>query len=179
MSALNTFRLHTLLHEARYFAGNPSVFLKSLNRRLCDLLPLGQFATMLYGVVNRQEDTFTYAASAAPSPLMGTAGRGDKRLQFFEGSGLPLGISKDAEYENRVVPLPANGFVFLYSDALTESVLADGTSLEDEGLMALVAKQKAVNESKTFVSDLVADFLSLMSSPPTDDLTAVCLIRKE
>src|SRR4051794_28977934 len=47
-AALNTFRLHTLMHELRFLSLEPARLLLELNARLVALLPVGRFATMFY-----------------------------------------------------------------------------------------------------------------------------------
>jgi DNA-binding response OmpR family regulator len=51
-AALNTFRLHALIHEHTALHGDPVGLLEMLNERLAAVLSPGQFATFLYVVVD-------------------------------------------------------------------------------------------------------------------------------
>ena len=175
MSALNTFRLHALLSEIRDHAADPAAYLTALNQRLTPLLPTGQFATMVYGVVDAEKDLFTYAAAGAPSPLFGQVG--GKEMEFTDASGVPLGIDAASQYRNRSIPLPPGGVVFLYSDALIESADASGAMMEDAALAELASRQLDAAEPAAFVKGVIDGFYGHAALPVTDDLTAVCLIR--
>jgi sigma-B regulation protein RsbU (phosphoserine phosphatase) len=174
-SALNTFRLHTLMDEANMPSGDPAEYLTVLNKKLTTLIPRGQFATMFYGIVNRKTDQLTYCAAASTSPIVGNVLQGD--FQFLEAIGTPLGISQKASYENRVIDFPPGSFLFLYSDALTETVGIDTPMLDEDGLGELLSQ--ALDPAQTqhpFVS-VLDSFGARVSRPLPDDLTAVWLAR--
>ena len=66
----NTFRLYAFLSDEQHDSRDPASYLQTLNARLVDLLPGGQFATMLYAIIDRARDRLDYAAAAAPHPLI-------------------------------------------------------------------------------------------------------------
>ena len=59
---------------------------------------------------------------------------GDEAPEFGDSSGLPVGILGSARYENRDLPLPLGGRLFLYSDGASELWTSDDTVLGEEGL---------------------------------------------
>ncbi|MEI8295957.1 MAG: SpoIIE family protein phosphatase, partial [Alphaproteobacteria bacterium] len=69
-AALNTFRLHTLIQDYQYCADDPDEFIDALNTRLIELMPVGQFATFLIGVIDFQNNVFEYTAAGATHPLV-------------------------------------------------------------------------------------------------------------
>lgn len=123
-AALNTFRLHTLLHEYTEDMADPSRLLERLNRRLSDLLTIGQYCTMFYGIIDRQQQTLTYATAAAPSPLI--LRMPDCHAEIVDGRGFPLGIHRKADYPQTVLPFHEGDALLLYSDALIETEDAQG-----------------------------------------------------
>lgn len=173
-SALNTFRLHTLMDIAEIPAGDPAKYLQTLNEKLIKLIPRGQFATMFYGIVDVKSNSLTYSAAASPSPIVGTS----DGFELYETSGMPLGISTRACYENRVVDFPSGSFLFLYSDALTETVGIDTPMLDEDGLFELVNQAlKGAMEKHPF-GHILDEFGDRVARPLPDDLTAVWLARK-
>ena len=86
----NTFRLYAFLSDEQHDSRDPASYLQTLNARLVDLLPGGQFATMLYAIIDRARDRLDYAAAAAPHPLI--IGPKPGQVGFGDGSGLPLGL---------------------------------------------------------------------------------------
>ncbi len=175
-SALNTFRLHTLMESLGMSADDPSSYLSALGTELHSLLPRGQFATMFYGIVDIRTNSLTYSAAASTSPVIGNLESGD--FTFKEAHGLPLGISKGAKYQNRVVDFPPGSFLFLYSDALIETPLGDDEMLlGEEGLAELVRKGLSSHDQASPLSTVIGLFDTRAPDTLPDDLTAVWLAR--
>lgn len=170
-AALNTFRLHTLLEHTTEDRDRPAVFLSELNQRLIGLLPKGQYATMLYGVVDVRERRFTYAAAAAPRPVVAIPGQ---PAVPGDGSGLPLGVARSALYVERSLDLPPGSVLFLASDALPESPSETGKKLGQGGVADLVAEVVSARAGQVDVDAILAPFLATVARPLRDDLTAVC-----
>ena len=176
-AAANTIRLHTLMVElfACGHGGDAGAILGAINRDLAATLETGDYATMLYGVVNTASGTFDYAAAAAPRPIV--AERGGRRVHSGDGSGLPLGISADVRYGNRHLPFPPDSFLLLHSDALIE-----GQSERDRGpgkeRVVEMARQAAAGPFDVMdVDTLIARFLGTAERPLRDDLTVLCCHR--
>ncbi|HLO78847.1 MAG TPA: SpoIIE family protein phosphatase [Magnetospirillum sp.] len=175
-AALNTFRLHTLLEHITEDRDRPWAFLSELNQRLIGLLPLGQYATMLYGVVDVRQGRFTYAAAAAPRPV---AARPGQPVVPGDGSGLPLGVSRSAVYAERTLELPPGAALFLASDALSESPSESGAKLGPAGVSDLVQQVVTERAGQVDVDCILAPFLATVKRPLRDDLTAVCCLMPE
>ena len=149
--------------------------MSQLNRELVKLLSNGQFATMLYGVIDTSLDTFTYSAAAAPHPLISLPHR--EGLIVGQSAGLPLGIMEDASYELRQIDFTPGAALFLYSDALTETRDRDGKRMGIEGLTERVTDHLRNRSPVDLLQTIVADFLGAMKGPLPDDLTAISICR--
>ncbi|WP_448204145.1 PP2C family protein-serine/threonine phosphatase [Azospirillum sp. sgz302134] len=173
-AAINAFRLHTLLNRTpAEDLRDPARLLSQLNLRLCEILPLGQFATAFYGVIDRADDSLTYAAAGAPSPILGDW-NGFRRL---DASGLFLGAFRDSGYENHRVTMARGCSLFLYSDGLSESRDPSGAMLGEEGLVRL-AEQAAVADPERPLPHLLARYTEAYGARLHDDLTAVWIARR-
>ncbi len=172
-AALNTFRLHTIVQRMDFSAFDPSRFLESVNRRLCALLPSGQFATMLAGVVDPETDRFLYASAGSTRPMVW--GPGEAEPRFCDSSGLPLGLLPSAAYETRAVDLPPGGRLFLYSDAAIEIPVGEEV-LDDTGLAALIRDRLHEPDGARFLEALLPRLAD--TGPIDDDLTALLVTRK-
>ncbi len=129
-AALNVFRLHALMHSALSVAHTPSAYMTHLNAILASLLPVEQFATMFYGVVDTKRNTLAYTSAASPMPIML---RGAGGYEILDSSGLLLGTMRDTIYQTREVSFEPGDCLLLYSDALIETQNASGAllSLDD------------------------------------------------
>ncbi|HYD97962.1 MAG TPA: SpoIIE family protein phosphatase [Alphaproteobacteria bacterium] len=166
-AALNTFRLHAILRGMDFADFEPARFLADLNRRLCPLLPDGQFATMLIGVVDAAAGVFRYASAASTAPLLLAEGG----LRFGDGSGLPLGIVPEVAYDDRSLPLAPGSRLLLYSDAAIEVETGRGV-LGEDGFAGLAA---AAFAGPAPLPDLVARLQT--AGTIDDDLTLLVLER--
>ncbi len=174
-SALNTFRLHTLINESDLDWGNPKECLHAVNAHLAKVLAPEQFATLFWAVLDLEENTMTYSSAAAPPVLIGCNGDADG-IRFLDTAGLPVGIITTYDYENIVVDFPQNSFVFVYSDALIESPDSDGKMWEEEGLMEKV-KGYAQGGFDQIQPKTLEEFLESAVPPIPDDLTTVSFVR--
>jgi len=176
-AAINTFRLHTLAERVPAPRTDPAAWLTQLGLALKEVLPVGQFATAFYGVLDTVEDTLTFAAAGAPHPILGAAeGEAEGEPELLDSSGLLLGVSRKARYENRTAHWPRGGFLFLYSDALVESRDAAGRSIGQLGLAELV-RQGRRDDPAHPLRVVLGRFFADMPRPLRDDLTAVWIAR--
>lgn len=169
-SALHTFRLHAILNQMDMGGIDPGRFLSRLNRRVTGLLPFGQFATMLIGVIDLASAEFRYASAAATKPIVWQS----PTAPLIEGDnpGLPLGIIASASYETRVLPFELGSKLFLYSDAAVEIPTDDGV-LDENRFLKLVASCRGDDGADL---SRILDALQNVG-PLDDDLTAVLVAR--
>jgi sigma-B regulation protein RsbU (phosphoserine phosphatase) len=173
-AALNTFRLHAILRQMDLTNFDPADHLRDVNGRVCPLLRNGQFATVLVGVIDPATNTFHYASAGAPAPMVW--GPDDALPAFGDSSGLPVGILPSARYENRDLPLPVGGRLFLYSDGASELWTSQDTVLGEEGLLDLVRCQMHQEEDAGFLAGLLGALAALGNFD--DDVTALVLTRR-
>ena len=93
-----------------------------------------------------------------------------------DNSGLPLGITTAADYENRSLPLPQGARLFLYSDAAVELPIGGQDILDEDGLLALVVEHMAEPDGQSFLLRLLTALSA--KGDYDDDLTALVLTRE-
>lgn len=174
-AALNTFRLHTLLRELQPLQETPERMLCEINKKLLGLLPLGQFATMFYGVIDLAADRLCYAAAGSPPALQWRDAGG--RIERLDGSGVPLGIIADADYPLREAAFPTAATLLVFSDALIEGRRNGAPAAGEEGVLAAARAAAHLASPMEFVNRLCADILGDAATPPSDDVTVLCLRR--
>ena len=75
VSALNTFRLHTVLNQVELEWGEPAKWMSTVNKRLCQVTAVEHFATFIFAVIDPENNKLTYSAAAAPPIVCGYSGR--------------------------------------------------------------------------------------------------------
>lgn len=145
---------------------SPGEVLARINRSLLRDFPAGRFVTMIYGVLDPAQRTFTFANAGHPWPVVlnGTC------TQMVETkTGLPLGIA-DAAYSESVVALKDGARVLLYSDGISEAL----NDLQQEfgtGRLAEVVKKPHI--STEMILNDVREFAD--GQPAFDDATVVLI----
>lgn len=173
-AALNTFRLHALIHEHRDLHGDPAGLLATLNERLVGMLSPGQYATFCYALVEPHVDRLTFVSAGAPSPIIACGADGEATIA--EAFGLPLGITSHEGYEACRRDLPAGSTLLLFSDGLSENQDASGERIGDERLrQVLSAHRKLPPEG---IIQQLCDAAGVGATDAlNDDVTIVCLHR--
>jgi sigma-B regulation protein RsbU (phosphoserine phosphatase) len=120
-AALNTFRLHALFSDQTLPRGRPTRMTALLNDRLHALLPLGQYATMVYLHVDPVGRRIAWCGAGGPPPLLVCP----ERAVDLESRGLPLGVRAGTAYRRRWMKLPDAGILAVFSDGLFESGARD------------------------------------------------------
>ncbi len=170
-SALNTFRLHTLIFQMHEKIKQPSDFLTILNHHLYALLQRGQFATFFFGIYNLSNKTLTYSGAAAPAPFHWDG----KKWHILTTRGLPLGISQSAVYEDKTISFKPGNRLFIYSDALTETVNTQNEQMSVKELMRFVKELSVQMPVREGLTGIMNRFFSFAPPPINDDITAVLI----
>lgn len=172
-AALNTFRLHTLMQQApSYIYKSPGRYLGRINAYLQEYLPVQQFATMVYCVIDAANGLLCFASAGAPPPFLMLS---DGSIRTLEHAGMPLGIIPEQEYQEIQVPFPKGASLLLYSDALTETPNDDGDVLTRTQMIGFIRKCRYVPDAPlSRLLELFREFPRTLE----DDLTLLWVTRK-
>jgi sigma-B regulation protein RsbU (phosphoserine phosphatase) len=170
-SALNTFRLHAFLESGAFSGDGPADWLSAVNGFLCDVLPVGQFATICCVELDLDAGRAVVASGAAPRPAI-SSGAG---FALVDVSGLPLGITPDSRYRAVDLPFPPGSGLLLYSDAVIETPDAAAPDLSPADLVAELdagGASRTPAETCARIRDLV---MTAGRDRLADDLTLVMI----
>jgi len=175
-AALNTFRLHALIHEYKALHNDPAALLSMLNECLVPLLPSGQFATFMYVVVDHKAGELRLSSAGAP-PAIVVQGIGG-RARLCDASGLPLGIERGVQYRMQQRKFPKDSLLLLFSDGLSEFPDAHGERIGDGGLAGALNACHPGLEPDEIIDRLCAAAGIAGNIALPDDTTIVCLDRR-
>jgi hypothetical protein len=118
-AALNTARFHSFVHVSCERTDRPASLLRRLNRRLNEVLPSGQFATMFCATMDFKSESIECASAGAPPQFYRQSmGAG---FEIIGKPSLPLGVIRDVAYETETLPFLPGGGLVLYTDGLIET----------------------------------------------------------
>lgn len=88
-----------------------------LNRFLCEHAEVGRYATMFFGLIDR-DGTLEYIAAGHPSPMLLRDG---EVTELYSGGTFPVGLLPDAEFTAVKRKLEPEDTLVLFSDGITEA----------------------------------------------------------
>jgi serine/threonine protein kinase len=148
----------------------PSDLISALNRILIEQSDAGQYATVLYGVLD-STGRLVYCNSGHNAPLLVQGGE----VQRLESHGLPVGLFGEAPYDDSELMLAPGALLVCFSDGLSEAVNATGEEFSEQRIIQLATAESyttLVNFTGTIFQQL-SDFT--MASPLRDDATVLAV----
>jgi sigma-B regulation protein RsbU (phosphoserine phosphatase) len=106
--------------------------LRQLNERFQDDSDALKYFTIIYGVVDAEQDIVQIAQAGHPTPLLQTG----SDVTRTGDSGFPVGMLPDLEYEQAQFAFAPGDRLFLYSDGVTECANEDREQFKLERLEA-------------------------------------------
>jgi phosphoserine phosphatase RsbU/P len=147
-------------------AQSPAEVLSRLNCVLKDDFPAGRYVTMVYGILDARQHTFTFANAGHPHPVLIQG----NEAELVDGvSGLPLGL-RESQYSDRVVPLRRGVKLVMYSDGISEAANRD----DEEFGTRRICEHMLTNDASA--DSLKSAACEHQYGPPADDATVI-LIR--
>jgi sigma-B regulation protein RsbU (phosphoserine phosphatase) len=150
--------------------GLPELF-RRVNEFLCERTPPEMFATMFYGVVNRNGD-FTYVNAGHATPLVV---RHEGKVDKLEESNFPLGFFPKVKYAANQVKLNPGDHVLVFSDGVTEAQ-DSAHEMFGEGRLEELLQGCSFTSTQVVcdrVVDAIRDFVG--NAPQADDMTLLVL----
>ncbi len=155
-----------MLRSLAEAACTPAEVLTKLNRLLVEDFPAGRFVTMVYGVLDPEKRTLTFANAGHLPPLL--INDGTKRVLDTE-RGMPLGLGY-SDFSEVQVTLPKGSRLLFYSDGITE---AENNRQEEFGVARL---REALSQQTVCAETIVNDVRQFAESGLTDDATIVLVM---
>ncbi|MCH8290491.1 fused response regulator/phosphatase [Candidatus Poribacteria bacterium] len=190
-AALLMVMIRTALRLVCREESKPSSVLKRINDLLAIDTEPDLFATMVYGILDAQELTFTYSNAGHCYPLhlkhLGTTSagniktsnpnlRGGLEIDQLRVGGMVLGSFDFVEFEEDTIPLESDDTIFFYTDGVTEAEReTDGTLYGEERLAEVLLSNGHLSAEMTCQA-IETDLLNFSGkSQRNDDLTIVVI----
>ena len=133
-SAFVTVLLKTLVDQNKDIVLEPDKMLATLSREIYSA-KLGKYLTMIYGVIDLQDHSFTYSIGGHyPNPLLING----NKTTYLSGGGYPVGIMPHATYDTYKVVIPPQSFLTLFSDGVMEILPGDNLASKEKKLQQIV-----------------------------------------
>lgn len=172
MMALGRTVIRTLITD---YPDEPAALLRAANERLRSDLDSGTMITLVYGILDPAEATFTYANAGHPPPRLFYADRRRKPGEL-RSTGVPLGMFSDSMWLTETVRLPAGSLLLLYTDGVEDTRDERG---EFFGTARMIAAVRRTEDGAGVKEVLLNDLAAFRGSMPQyDDVTVVVVARE-
>ena len=156
-----------------YDARSPSELLSILNAQMLDELRADAYYTMVYADLDVLSGNLRLVQAGHPHPFIQRA-NGD--IEKVGNGGLPVGVMKDASFDELVLHLAPGDRIFIASDGITDCENPKGLPLGDEGLIAILRTNATVRGS-SFLESLSWSLSTYTEGKRIDDMSAVLIER--
>ena len=115
---------------------DPVYVVSRLNSALCRYTPVGKFVTLVYGLLDSGDRTFTYVNAGHELPFLHRSQ--DNHLETLSSTGPAAGALVDGEYRSEVIAFNPGDTLIFYTDGATEA-RCEGRFLGTDGLQKIVS----------------------------------------
>ncbi len=167
-AALVMATTRSLLREAAQQAGEPAYVLERVNASLVADIPRNMFVTCQYATFDPASGKLTMANAGHNLPYL----RAASGVMEVRATGLPLGLMKEAAYDQVDFEVAVGSSLLFHSDGLAEARSAAGEMFGFPRLMGLVGKYPG---GDGLIDYLLAEFAEFTdgSGDVEDDVTLV------
>jgi len=155
----------------------PGEALQEVHNALLDAtLKQGTHITMVFGLMNGRDGSFSFASAGHPSPLVLRHDTVERPMSLVAPA---IGVTWEAElqpYPTESVQLDDGEGVLLFTDGIAEARDADGRFYEEARLLEALEELRGLPAAQ-LLQRLLADLTEFTGGPPSDDLALVFLRR--
>ncbi len=158
------------------YPDHPEQLLQVVNQRIIADMRSGLFVTLFYAVLDLQSSQLTYCNAGHPPPFIFSASPSDPALPLTR-TGIPLGITDEAIWEQASIEIPPGALLLLYTDGIPDAMRPTG-ELFGEARMQAVVRANLGQPSSAIQEALISTVFTFAGTEPqVDDITVMTISR--
>lgn len=126
--------LHTLTEGPIEQAKDTQFVISRINTSLYHTSLPHQFMSMIYGVIDTENRTFSYTNAGHPAPFWVHKGK----INNLMSHGMLLGVTETNHYDYSVMPLCTNDMIVGFSDGISEAMNSERKMFRSDGIMKVL-----------------------------------------
>ena len=165
----------TLIQALAGSSTSPAALLERVNNILFSDKANGMFVTAFYAEVNLNSGKISYVSAGHNPPIVT---RMDGSMYELERGGIALGVLEDIHLMDQQIMLNPDESLLLYTDGVTEATSFSEDMFGLEKFKAVISENAkiSIDEMLTAIEQALNEFRGGM--PPSDDVTMLCIHRK-
>jgi serine phosphatase RsbU (regulator of sigma subunit) len=132
-SAIFMAQTHALLYAMATRDASPSWVLQRVNQLLIKMGESSLFVTVLYGILDRRTNLFSYARAGHELPIVVSANGKAEIAPYNQGQ--LMGVLDNPMLDEQTVSIPSGGMIVLYTDGVIDTRHSNGDSFGMERLI--------------------------------------------
>jgi serine phosphatase RsbU (regulator of sigma subunit) len=174
-AALRMAMAHSLIRERVESETSPAALLTYVNRALYDQNLDMQFITAFYAILDPENAILKYAIAGHPPPFLR---KSSSKVKKIAGRGIALGVSFDAQYEEKRLTLAPGDILVAFTDGVTD---ANNPSHETFNMAQL---RNSIGSAPACAEDLLEHLHRCLidwvkETPNYDDITLLAIGREQ
>ncbi len=155
----------------------PAIAMGAVNERILTDTRGSLFVTAFYAILEPDLGRMRYVNAGHNPPFLLSSLK-SKRVDRLSRTGIPLGISQDATWGQKIVKFSPGDTLVLFTDGITEAQNRQGAFFGDERLLHVIRSQTGQPASHILQSvlDSVQNFTG--GTPQDDDIALIVLSRQ-
>jgi sigma-B regulation protein RsbU (phosphoserine phosphatase) len=180
-AALLMANLQASLHAQSLESDKVAEVTNRINNLLVKSTDSNMFVTFFYGLLDRNQSTFTSTNAGHNPPLLF---RGDHTLERLSEGGMVLGFLQDQSYEQQTTTLNPGDILVMYTDGITEARNPEEEAVEEklfgeERLIQVVKESASLSAREIQAAILQSVSAYTKNTPQEDDITLVVIKRRK
>ncbi|MEE9188004.1 MAG: SpoIIE family protein phosphatase [Anaerolineales bacterium] len=132
-SAIFMAQTHALLYAMATRDASPAWVLQRVNQLLIKMGESSLFVTVLYGILDRRTNLFSYARAGHELPIVVSANGKAEIAPYNQGQ--LMGVLDNPILDEQTVSIPSGGVIVLYTDGVIDARHSNGVSFGMERLI--------------------------------------------
>jgi serine phosphatase RsbU (regulator of sigma subunit) len=155
----------------------PKEVLLNVNRRILSDTHQGIFLTVFLGILDPNQNTFTYVNAGHNPPFLVRKKDGSYSLIKLEKTGTLVGLFEETTWEEKMIQINPGDVLILYTDGISEAQNNSGQFFGNERLNIILKESFSTSAElyRDAILDRVQGFIG--SAPRLDDITLIVLSR--
>lgn len=176
-SALYMALSRTLIRTyAEEYDADPEIVFFAANNRLLKDARANLFITTFYGILDPNEGTLTYCNAGHNPPYL-FRDSDQAPVESLTRTGIAMGIEANSTWTMETITINAGDILVLYTDGIPDAQDQDGDFFNDEAIIDITRKNsgRSAHEIQSSIIEAVQEFSG--STPQSDDITLMVLVR--
>jgi serine phosphatase RsbU (regulator of sigma subunit)/DNA-binding NarL/FixJ family response regulator len=155
----------------------PAFAMGTVNRRILSDTRGSMYVTAFFGVLDPDTGRMYYVNAGHPPPFLLSNQKG-KPVDKLKGTGMALGITQDATWQQKLIKFSPGDVLVLYTDGITEAQNDRGTYFGEERILQAVRSRRE-SPAVEIQESLLAEVKKFIGSAKVQDDIAIMVIARE